>query len=77
MYQRFFEMIINKQINIYMQDELSEHVTGFRLSHGTQHPLMNMLEKWKSALDKGRSVCVLFKDLSKAFDIINHDLLLY
>ena len=35
-----------------------------------------MLEKWKSALDKDENVCVLFMDLSKAFNSINHDLLL-
>ena len=35
-----------------------------------------MLENWKSALDKSESVCPLFMDLSKAFDTINHDLLL-
>ena len=35
-----------------------------------------MLEKWKSVLDKGEYVCCLFMDLSKAFDTINHDLLL-
>ena len=35
-----------------MQDKLSKLITGFRKSHGTQHSLMTMLEKWKSALDK-------------------------
>ena len=35
-----------------------------------------MLEKWKKAVDKGEQVSVLFMDLSKAFDTINHDLLL-
>ena len=35
-----------------------------------------MLEKWKGFLDKGKNICVLFMDLSKAFDTINHDLLL-
>ena len=68
--------IIYKQINIYMQDNLSKHITGFRKPHGTQHCLMTMLEKWKSALDKGETFCVLFMVLSKAFDTINHDLLL-
>ena len=35
-----------------------------------------MLETWKSALDKDENVCVLFMDLSRAFNTINHDLLL-
>ena len=35
-----------------------------------------MLEKWKASLDKGEYVSVIFMDLSKAFDTINHDLLL-
>ena len=59
-----------------MQNKLSKYVTGFRKSHRTQHSLMIMLEKWKNVLDKGEYVCVLFMDLSKAFDTINHDLLL-
>ena len=35
-----------------------------------------MPKKWKSALDKGGNICVLFIVLSKAFDTINFDLLL-
>ena len=35
-----------------------------------------MLEKWKSAVDKGKSFGVLLTDLSKAFDCLSHDLLL-
>ena len=49
----------------------------FRKCHGIQHSLLIMLEKWKkTALDKGENVCTILMDLSKAFDSINHDLLL-
>ena len=59
-----------------MKDKLSKCLTGFRKSHGTQHLLAIMLEKWKKAVDKGECVSALFLDLSKAFGTINHDLLL-
>ena len=35
-----------------------------------------MLEKSKNTLDKGKHVGTFFMDLSKAFDTINHDLLI-
>ena len=35
-----------------------------------------MLELWKEALDNGKSVGAIFMNLSKAFDTINHDLLI-
>ena len=36
---------------------------------------MNLLEKWKNLLDRGKSFGALFTDLLKAFDFLNHELL--
>ena len=60
----------------YVTNLLSDFITGFRKSHGSQHCLVKTFENWKIALDKSESVCALFMDLSRAFDTINHDLLL-
>ena len=59
-----------------MTDKLAHSITVFRKSHGTQNSLVAMLEKWKMALDKAEYVSRLFMNLSKAFDTINHDLLI-
>ena len=59
-----------------MCDKLSKYIAGFIKCHGMQHSLLFMSEKWKKALDKGENVYTMFMDLSKAFDTINHCLLL-
>ena len=55
-----------------MKDKPSNLLTGFRKNHNTQHCLMSMLESWKKTLDKGY-ICAI---LSKAFDTLNHKLLI-
>ena len=53
-----------------MKDKLSNLLTGFRKNHNTQHCLISMLERWEKNLDE-RGI-----DLSKAFDALNHKLLI-
>ena len=59
-----------------MKDKLTKPLTVFRKNHSTQHCLSGMLEIWKKVLDKGGYICAIFMDLSKAFDTLNHDLLI-
>ena len=73
---KVFERVIYNQINSFMKNTISKCVTGFRKSHGTQHSLIFMLEKWKKALDKEENMLAIFVDFSTVFDTINHDPLL-
>ena len=59
-----------------MFEFLSKYQCGFRKGYSTQHCLLAILEKWKSAVDKGKSFGALLTDLSKAFDCLPHELLL-
>ena len=73
---KIIERVMYIQIENFMEDKLSELLAGFRKNHNTQHCSVNMLEKWKNTLDKGGFVCAIFMDLSKAFDTMNHALLI-
>ena len=55
---------------------MSPFLCGFRKGYSTQHCLLAMMEKMKKSLDKQHYAAVLLTDLSKAFDCINHDLLI-
>ena len=64
------------QIESFMKGKLSKLLTIFRKNHSTQHFLVNILEKWKSTFDKGDFDYSMIINLSKAFDTMDHDLLI-
>ena len=49
---------------------------GFRKHHSTLHTLLNIVERIHQCLDKGELACGLFIDLQKAFDTVDHGILL-
>ena len=59
-----------------MKNKFSPYLCGFRKNHNAQYSLLKMIENWKKQLDNGEKVGAIFMDLSKAFDTINHSLLL-
>ena len=62
-------------MSVYFDKFLSDQQCGFRKGYSTQYCLLNLLEKWKNSVDKGKSFGALLTDLSKAFDCLNHELL--
>ena len=75
-FSKVFEKLLFEQINDHMQSKFSKHLTGFRKTHSTQNAILVLIEKWKTILNKKLKVDVLFMDLSKAFDTLDHSLLL-
>ena len=57
-------------------DTFSKYQHGFRKGFSTQQCLLALLEKWKRSIDRGKVFGALLTDLSKAFDCLNHDLLI-
>ena len=49
---------------------------GFRAKHSTNHALINITETIRNALDANNIACGVFVDLEKAFDTVNHDILI-
>ena len=48
----------------------------YRKGYSTQHAVICLIEKWKKILDKKGFGGAVLMDLSKAFDTINHELLI-
>ena len=49
---------------------------GFRKGYSTEYAILETVEKLKSAVDDQKITCGIFLDFSKAFDTINHHILL-
>jgi hypothetical protein len=55
---------------------LNEYQFGFRSKHSTCHALISITKKIKKALDTGHYVGGVFIDLQKAFDTVDHTILI-
>ena len=68
---------MQKQITDYIGKFLSPFLCGYRKGFSTQHALLSLIiERWRLCLDKQGFAGALLMDLSKAFDTINHELLI-
>nr|CAH7761994.1 unnamed protein product [Callosobruchus chinensis] len=54
---------------------LTDNQHGFRKNRSTQTAILQFLTKLNEEIDNGHKCTALFMDLSKAFDMVSHDLL--
>ena len=69
MYKRLY-IFLNKNNVIYNLQ------FGFRQQYSTSHASINITENIRKALDDGNIGCGVFVDLQKAFDTVDHKILL-
>ena len=73
---KVFKKLMQKQINEHMKNKLSPYLCGYRKGFSTQYALLSLIERSKKILDeKGFGGAVLM-DSTKAFDTLNHELLI-
>ncbi|MCP3667343.1 MAG: reverse transcriptase family protein, partial [Gammaproteobacteria bacterium] len=70
------ERLAYDQLYEYFLPFLSKHQNGFRRGHGTDTALLEVSEDLRKALDNQLAGLLVLLDMSKAFDCIQHPILL-
>ena len=77
-YSKIIEKIVCSRLTCFLDvnNLISSSQFGFRKKHSTLHPLIHFQNFVSSALDKGEHAVAIFCDLRKAFDTVDHRILL-
>ena len=75
---KIYERILyNRLINYIEKFNLFyKYQFGFRTNHSTEHALIEIVDQIRLSIDQKQLTCGIFIDLSKAFDTVNHKILL-
>ena len=75
---KILEKIVHSRVYKFLEDSQCIYSLqfGFRKKHSTNHALIDITETIRRALDDKKFACGVFVDLQKAFDTVNHDILI-
>ena len=76
---KIFEKVVFNQLYEYFctNNLFFQHQYGFRKKHSTNHAILELVDRILSEMDKGNNPITVFLDLSKAFDTLDHNILLH
>ena len=75
---KIFERVMYNRIDNFLDenDLIYKLQFGFRKKHSTNHALLSIVEKIRNNMDNKILSCGVFVDLEKAFDTVNHGILI-
>ena len=75
---KVIEKHVTKHLFAYLNKYslLHKSQSGFRKHHSCNTALINLIDRWLNSIDKGDIIGAVFFKLRKAFDVVDHDLLL-
>ena len=78
LFQKYFKKNIFEQLSSYLRDSrlLFDHQYGFRPKHSTEYAALELLDRIITQLDKDEIPINIYLDISKAFDTIDHIILI-
>ena len=77
-FSKIFEKLMYNIVNnfLYKNEVIYKYQFGFRKIHSTQHAIITLVDRITSSLDSGDLVIGVFLDLKKAFDTVDHHILI-
>ena len=77
-YNRIFEKLIHARLTKFINKNkiIYNLQYGCRSKHSTQHAILDIVNNIHNCMDSGKYTCGIFIDLKKAFDTVNHSILL-
>ena len=77
-FNKLLEKLMANRLVKFLEDNNILHKSqfGFRSYHSTDFAILSIIDKMQSAIDASDCSCGIFLDYSKAFDTINHQILI-